>query len=124
MHGDILSDLAGELAGALGMSPSLNAGDEHAMAQAAHGCAPNIAGQGIANPVGMMLSGAMLLRWLGDHDGPSDYGDAAQALETGVLTALERGHGTADLGLGESTAEFEDAVHAAMPERADLRPSS
>jgi 3-isopropylmalate dehydrogenase len=61
MFGDILSDLTGELAGSLGMAPSINAGTGHAMAQASHGSAPDIAGKGIANPVGMILSAAMLL---------------------------------------------------------------
>ncbi len=112
MHGDILSDLAGELAGALGMAPSLNASDERAMAQAAHGCAPDIAGQGIANPVGMMLSGALLLRWLGGRAGTEAYGPAADVLESAVLSALADGHGTRDLRRGEGTEEFAAAVLA------------
>lgn len=110
MHGDILSDLAGELAGALGMSPSLNAGADRAMAQAAHGCAPDIAGQGVANPTGMMLSAAMLLRWLGTREDLSLYGQAGERLEAGVLAALAAGHGTRDLGRAETTAAFGRAV--------------
>ncbi len=71
MFGDILSDLAGEIAGSLGIAPSLNSSDTHAMAQAAHGSAPDIAGQDIANPIAMNLSSAMLLDWLGaKHDDP------------------------------------------------------
>ena len=65
MFGDILSDLAGEIAGSLGIAPSLNSSDTHAMAQAAHGSAPDIAGQNISNPIAMILSCAMLLDWLG-----------------------------------------------------------
>ena len=65
MLGDILSDLAGELAGGLGIAPGLNAGPTHAMAQAVHGGAPDIAGRGIANPTAEMLSAMMLLRWTG-----------------------------------------------------------
>ena len=64
MFGDILSDLTGELSGSLGMAPSINAGTGRAMAQASHGSAPDIAGKGIANPVGLILSSAMLLSWL------------------------------------------------------------
>lgn len=64
MFGDILSDLAGELVGSLGMAPSLNCNENQAMAQAAHGSAPDIAGQNIANPMGMILSTVMLCNWL------------------------------------------------------------
>lgn len=125
MHGDILSDLAGELAGALGMSPSLNAGEHRAMAQAAHGSAPDIAGRGVANPVGLMLSAAMLLEWLaarGPHgslphgslpEGGSPEGglaDAATLLRTGIERALADGRGTRDLGRDDSTASFTQAV--------------
>ena len=80
MFGDILSDLAGEIAGSLGIAPSLNSSDTHAMAQAAHGSAPDIAGQDIANPIAMILSSAMLLDWLGArHDDPRLADAAAQA---------------------------------------------
>jgi len=65
MFGDILSDEASELAGGLGLGASLNAGDDRAVAQAQHGSAPDIAGQDRANPTALLLSVAMLLRWLG-----------------------------------------------------------
>ena len=69
MFGDILSDMAGELAGSLGIAPSINASDDRCMAQAAHGSAPDIAGKGLANPIAMILSAGMLLDWLGTrHD--------------------------------------------------------
>jgi 3-isopropylmalate dehydrogenase len=110
MHGDILSDLAGELAGALGLSPSLNAGDTQAMAQAAHGSAPDIAGRGIANPVGLMLSAALLLRWLADRLDEPRLGDAGDLAERAVLRALARGRGTPDLGRGDDTGGFARAV--------------
>jgi 3-isopropylmalate dehydrogenase len=72
MFGDILSDLAGELTGSLGLSPSINTNNSQAMAQAAHGSAPDIAGKNIANPVGMLLSGVMLLEWMsGKHNDES-----------------------------------------------------
>lgn len=114
MHGDILSDLAGELAGALGMAPSLNAGTDRAMAQAAHGCAPDIAGLGIANPVGMLLSGALLLRWLGGRPGTEAYGPAGELLERAVLATLAAGRGTRDLRGEDDTASFGTAVLGAI----------
>lgn len=120
MHGDILSDLAGELAGALGMSPSLNAGDDKAMAQAAHGSAPDIAGQGIANPVGMMLSAELLLRWLEDNGHADGLASAADLVRHGVEAALTAGRGTRDLGRADTTETFADAV----VEHVDRAPSS
>ena len=69
MFGDILSDLTGELAGSLGIAPSLNASDDRAITQAAHGSAPDIAGRGLANPIAMILSAGMLLAWLGAGTG-------------------------------------------------------
>ncbi|MFD6461898.1 isocitrate/isopropylmalate family dehydrogenase, partial [Streptomyces roseolus] len=69
LFGDILSDLAGELSGSLGMSPSLNCSATRAMAQAVHGAAPTLAGHNRANPVALQLSAAMLLNWLGTRDG-------------------------------------------------------
>ena len=69
MFGDILSDEAVELSGSLGLGAALNHGDRHAMAQAAHGSAPDLAGRDIANPTSLILSTAMLLEWLAKkHD--------------------------------------------------------
>jgi 3-isopropylmalate dehydrogenase len=110
MFGDILSDLAGEIAGSLGIAPSINSSDTHAMAQAAHGSAPDIAGQNIANPIAMILSGAMLLDWLGArHDDPR-LADAAVRVEKGVAAAVAAGTSTRDLGGSASTTEFTAAV--------------
>ena len=69
MFGDILSDLASEIAGSLGLAASLNAGADHAVAQAQHGSAPDIAGQDLANPASLIGSAAMLLAWLGERRG-------------------------------------------------------
>lgn len=110
MFGDILSDLTGELTGSLGMAPSLNAGDGRAMAQAAHGSAPDIAGKGIANPVGLILSAAMLLAWLSGKRQDPAAGEAGQAIERAVAAALERGPRTRDLGGTASTGEFTAGV--------------
>jgi 3-isopropylmalate dehydrogenase len=110
MFGDILSDLAGEIAGSLGIAPSVNSSDTHAMAQAAHGSAPDIAGKNIANPIAMILSSAMLLDWLGArHDDPR-LADAAARVEQGVAAAVAAGTSTRDLGGTASTTEFTAAV--------------
>ncbi|MEU6762352.1 isocitrate/isopropylmalate dehydrogenase family protein [Streptomyces sp. NPDC046853] len=114
MFGDILSDLAGEISGSLGTAPSINASADTAMAQASHGSAPDIAGQDIANPVAMILSGAMLFEWLSSrHDDPA-IARAAKIIEAGVATTIERGISTRDLGGSASTSEFTRAVIQAV----------
>ncbi len=110
MFGDILSALTAELAGSLGLAPSINAGTDRAMAQATHGSAPDIAGQGIANPVGMILSAAMLLRWLAGERRDPGAGALADAIERAVAAALAGGPRTPDLGGSASSAEFTAAV--------------
>jgi 3-isopropylmalate dehydrogenase len=116
MFGDILSDLAGEIAGSLGLAPSLNASDEKAMAQAAHGSAPDIAGQNRANPIAMINSSAMLLEWLGSrHEDPA-LGRAATLIEQAVANTVQAGTSTPDMGGTATTSEFAEAVVAAVPE--------
>jgi 3-isopropylmalate dehydrogenase len=110
MFGDILSDLAGELAGSLGLAASLNAADRRAMAQAAHGSAPDIAGQDVANPVSMMLSSALLLGWLGDRHADPEAAAAAHLIEQAVDDTIVAGVRTRDLGGTESTSSFAAAV--------------
>jgi len=110
MFGDILSDLAGEISGSLGTAPSINASADRAMAQASHGSAPDIAGQDIANPVAMILSGAMLFEWLSArHEDPA-IARAAQIADAGVAATIESGVSTRDLGGSASTSEFTEAV--------------
>src|SRR3954470_12352439 len=84
LFGDILSDLAGGLVGGLGLAPSGDVGDDHAMFQPAHGSAPDIAGRGIANPTAMILSCAMMLDWLGARHAHAAATEAAAALEAAV----------------------------------------
>jgi 3-isopropylmalate dehydrogenase len=103
MFGDILSDLTGELAGSLGIAPSINASHERAMAQAAHGSAPDIAGRGLANPTAMIASGGMLLDWLG-------HPEVADLIDRGLRETVAQGIRTADLGGSASTTEFTAAV--------------
>ncbi|GLR69518.1 isocitrate/isopropylmalate dehydrogenase family protein [Agaribacter marinus] len=92
MFGDILSDLGAGLMGGMGMAPSADIGDEHAVFQPCHGSAPDIVGQGKANPTAMFLSAAMMLDWLGSkHDVPAAC-DAAQRINRAVETAYEAGN--------------------------------
>jgi 3-isopropylmalate dehydrogenase len=110
MFGDILSDLTGELTGSLGMAPSINAGTRRAMAQAAHGSAPDIAGKGIGNPIGIILSAAMLLTWLSGEHQDSAAAEAGQAIEGAVAAAVAEGPRTRDLGGMAGTSEFTEVI--------------
>ncbi len=111
LYGDILSDLASELSGSLGLAGSLNAGDVLAAAQAQHGSAPDIAGKDQANPTALILSTAMLLNWLGDRFDRDDLTAAGRAIERAVDTALEHpDKRTKDLGGPVGTRAFGEAV--------------
>jgi len=114
MFGDILSDLTGELAGSLGMAGSINAGDRVAMAQAAHGAAPDIAGRGIANPTGVLVSVALLLRWLADRRADPVPAAVAARIDAALDTVLRAGVRTPDLGGNATTANFTGALVAAI----------
>ncbi|WP_241386302.1 isocitrate/isopropylmalate dehydrogenase family protein [Rhodococcus sp. CH91] len=113
MFGDILSDLAAELSGSLGTAASINASRTKAMAQAAHGAAPDIAGLGRANPVALILSAAMLLDRLGARV-DSHFTAAARIIEDAVRATIAAGTATADLGGTASTAEFTAGVVARL----------
>lgn len=107
-YGDIISDLAAGLAGSLGLAPGANIGEECAMFEAAHGAAPDIAGRGIANPIALVLSGALLL----DHLGESG---AAARVRASVASVLEDGAAlTPDLGGCATTREMTAALCAAI----------
>ena len=86
--GGILSDLAAGLIGSLGLVPSADIGDQHAVFQPAHGSAPDIAGQGIANPVAQVLSAALMLDWLADQHAEPRLAHGARILEHAVEKAL------------------------------------
>ena len=88
MFGDILSDLAGGLVGGMGMAASAEIGDSHCLFQPAHGSAPDIMGQDKANPLAAMLSGGMMLDWLGHSSGNSAMLDAAQLIDDAVSTGF------------------------------------
>jgi 3-isopropylmalate dehydrogenase len=120
MYGDILSDEAAELAGGLGLAPSLNVGDAYGVAQAAHGSAPDIAGRGIANPTALMLSSAMLLDWLGARRKRDDLVRAAAHLTQALDTALaDTSAHTPDLSGSATTDQFGESVVRAI---AQIRP--
>jgi len=106
LYGDIVSDIAAEIAGSVGMGASANIGEHCAMFEAIHGSAPTIAGQGIANPSGLLLAGVMMLVHLGQAE-------AAQRIHNAWLRTIEDGQGTGDMIDGDaalSTDDFADAV--------------
>ena len=105
LFGDILSDLTAGLTGGLGVAPSGNIGERHALFESVHGSAPDIAGQGVANPTATILSAAMLLDYLGE-------GAQARRLEGAVEDLLREGPRTRDLGGDASTETFTRALAA------------
>ncbi|MBY5931739.1 isocitrate/isopropylmalate dehydrogenase family protein [Tateyamaria omphalii] len=115
MFGDILSDLGAGLMGGLGLAPSADIGTDHAVFQPCHGSAPDIAGQGVANPMAMILSGAMMLEWLaGRHDVPVMAADAKR-LRDAVDSVVSEGHMlTRDLGGSADTAQVVAAIQEAL----------
>jgi 3-isopropylmalate dehydrogenase len=113
--GDILTDIGAGLAGGLGLAPGLCVGEHQAMAQATHGSAPDIAGRNIANPYAMIMSGQMLLAWLGRKRGEPQATAAAQHMAAAVGRVMaEAKHLTPDLGGSATTQERGDAVAAAV----------
>lgn len=112
MFGDILSDLTAELSGSLGLGGSINAGAEHAMAQAAHGSAPDIAGQDVANPASLILSTALMLGWYGRRGSQSDFVAAGAALEAAIGKAIAAGTATRDVGGRLGTRAMAEALAA------------
>jgi isocitrate dehydrogenase (NAD+) len=104
LYGDIVSDLAAGLVGGLGIVPGANLGDTHAVFEAVHGSAPDIAGQGKANPTALMLSAVMLLTHIGERE-------AGARLQSGIEKVYREGkYLTRDVGGTASTEEFMDAV--------------
>jgi len=115
LFGDILSDLAAALAGSIGIAPSANLNPERrfpSMFEPVHGSAPDIAGQGVANPVGAMWAGAMMLDHLGEVE-------AAAQVTAAFERVIAAGISTPDLGGSASTRQFADAVLADLRAGAD-----
>jgi len=111
MFGDILSDLAAGLVGGMGMAPSGDVGDRHAVFQPSHGSAPDIAGKGIANPVATILSAAMMLDWFGH---PETVRGAAAIREAVARVLADPSNTTPDLGGKVTTSQMGDLVVKAM----------
>ena len=109
LFGDVISDLCAGLVGGLGLVPGANIGVRYAVFEAVHGSAPDIAGKGLANPIAVIRSAALLL----DHVGQRE---ASRRIETAVMRALERGRGlTRDLGGDGTTRTLTDAIIESLP---------
>ncbi len=120
MFGDILSDEASEIAGSLGLAESINSGTDHAMAQAQHGSAPDIAGQDKANPSSLIGSVAMLLAWLGERRDDARLNDAAAGIERALDAALAKPEWrTSDLGGPVGTKAFGERVASEVKDLID-----
>jgi len=104
LYGDIISDLAAGLVGGLGIVPGANIGDHHAIFEAVHGTAPDIAGKGLANPTALMQSAVLMLAHLGERD-------ASARLHNAIYQVYAEGRQlTGDVGGSASTGEFTAAV--------------
>ncbi|HET9902618.1 MAG TPA: isocitrate/isopropylmalate family dehydrogenase [Xanthobacteraceae bacterium] len=113
--GDIVSDIGAGCVGGLGLAPGLAVGERQAMAQATHGSAPDIAGRNIANPYAMIMSGQMLLAWLGRKHKEPKATEAADRIAAAVAKVMSEGkHLTRDLGGSASTQQMGDAVAEAV----------
>jgi 3-isopropylmalate dehydrogenase len=114
MFGDILSDLTAGLVGGMGMAPSADIGDTHAVFQPCHGTAPDIMGKGLANPTAMILSAAMMLDWLADRHDHAPAGAAARKIEAAVDQAFAQGLKPCEFGGPDGTLAVARAVLSAL----------
>ena len=115
MFGDIISDLAAATIGGMGMAPSADVGGRYGVFQPSHGTGPDIAGQGIANPLAQILSAGMMLTWLGARHEDPEATAAAKAIDATVGQVLEDpSNHTADLGGSASTESVGNAVASAI----------
>jgi 3-isopropylmalate dehydrogenase len=113
--GDILTDIGAGLVGGLGLAPGLCIGEKQAMAQATHGSAPDISGRNIANPYAMIMSGQMLLGWLGRKHSEPKARAAADLIQKAVTKVIADGKRlTRDLGGAAGTTDMGDAIAAAV----------
>ncbi len=111
MFGDILSDLIAALVGGMGMAPSADIGDDHAVFQPAHGTAPDIAGRGIANPSAMILSAAMMLDWLAVRHADPTLAEGARAIESALQKSFAQKEVLPfDFGGSSTTSDIANAV--------------
>lgn len=110
LYGDVVSDLCAGLIGGLGAVPGANIGDEHAVFEAVHGSAPDIAGKGVANPLALLMSAVMMLNYIADQQGDEGARTVATKIRTAYDQTLEDGCKTRDLGGDLGTDAFADAV--------------
>lgn len=110
MHGDIISDMAAAYVGGMGMAPSGDIGYNHGLFQPSHGSGPSIAGKGIANPTGTILSAKMMLDWLGKKNGDPALVKAAELIDEAVYKTFLDGVRTSDVAGNASTSKFGDTV--------------
>ena len=115
IFGDIVSEIAAGLVGGLGVAPSADVSLTHGVFQPSHGSAPDIAGKGLANPIAMILSAAMMLHWLGEQRSDERCTKAARAIQIAVEAALAKGPRARDLGGTAGTKEVTNAVIGALP---------
>ena len=114
MFGDIVSDITASLIGGPGMVQSADIGDKYAVFQPCHGTAPDIMGQGKANPTGMILSAAMMLDWLADKHGLEGAAEAGERIEQAVDQAYAGGIKPMEFGGKNGTADIAKAVLEAL----------
>ena len=110
LYGDVVSDLCAGLIGGLGVVPGANIGDEHAVFEAVHGSAPDIAGKNVANPLALLMSGVMMLNYIADKEQDQALATVAKRIRTAYDLALEDGCKTRDLGGELGTDAFAQAV--------------
>jgi isocitrate dehydrogenase (NAD+) len=110
LYGDVVSDLCAGLVGGLGVVPGANYGERHAVFEAVHGSAPDIAGKGVANPLALLMSAVMMLNHIADDLGDETSRAAADRIKAAYNRALEDGRKTRDLGGDLGTEAFADAV--------------
>jgi len=111
LYGDIVSEICAGLVGGLGFAPGANIGDSYAVFEAAHGSAPDIAGKNLANPIAITLSGALLLKYIGENK-------EAKIIEQAICKVLARGEVfTKDMGGNATTTDLRDAIIAEIKAR-------
>ena len=110
LYGDVVSDLCAGLVGGLGVVPGANFGPDKACFEAVHGSAPDIAGQGLANPLAFLMSGVMMLHYLADERADEECRKVAETISAAYRACLKEGVTTRDLGGELSTDAFAEAV--------------
>ncbi|MEZ4919112.1 MAG: NADP-dependent isocitrate dehydrogenase [Saprospiraceae bacterium] len=123
LYGDIISDIAAEVSGSVGLAGSANIGDNFAMFEAIHGSAPDIAGKGVANPAGLLMGAVQMLVYIGQND-------VAENIQNALMCVLEKGIHTGDIYNEEystqkaGTDEFADAIIEHLGQRPSKLPAA